>query len=270
MAKKKKINRKKTVKHLHVLQPNSAGIDIGATEIYIAVPDERASKAVRRFDTFTDDLHDAAKWLKKCGIESIAMESTGVYWIPIFQILDIYGFEVILVNARHVKNVPGRKTDVIDCQWLQYLHSVGLLRGSFRPAQDICAVRSLLRHRDNLVKAAASHIQHLQKSLTQMNLQIHNVISDITGVTGLAIIDAILAGERDPKILAELRDPRIKADKQTIVKSLIGDFRSEHVFTLKQTLQSYRNYRQLIQGCDREIENHLKKFGKLKLISEKN
>jgi len=260
MAKKKKINRKKTVKHLHVLQPNSAGIDIGATEIYIAVPDERASKAVRRFDTFTDDLHDAAKWLKKCGIESIAMESTGVYWIPIFQILDTYGFEVILVNARHVKNVPGRKTDVIDCQWLQYLHSVGLLRGSFRPAQDICAVRSLLRHRDNLVKAAASHIQHLQKSLTQMNLQIHNVISDITGITGLAIIDAILAGERDPKILAELRDPRIKADKQTIVKSLIGDFRSEHVFTLKQTLQSYRNYRQLIQGCDREIENHLKKF----------
>ncbi len=260
MAKNKKRNRKKTVKHLHVLQPNSAGIDIGATEIYIAVPDERASKAVRRFDTFTDDLHDAAKWLKKCGIESIAMESTGVYWIPIFQILDIYGFEVILVNARHVKNVPGRKTDVIDCQWLQYLHSVGLLRGSFRPAQDICAVRSLLRHRNNLIKAASSHIQHLQKSLTQMNLQIHNVISDITGVTGLAIIDAILAGERNPKILADLRDPRIKADKQTIVKSLTGDFRSEHIFTLKQTLQSYRNYRQLIQDCDGEIETHLKEF----------
>ncbi len=260
MAKKKKRNQKKAVKHLHVLQPNSAGIDIGATEIYIAVPDERANKAVRRFDTFTDDLHDAAKWLKKCGIKSIAMESTGVYWIPIFQILDTYGFEVILVNARHVKNVPGRKTDVIDCQWLQYLHSVGLLRGSFRPAQDICAVRSLLRHRGNLIKAASSHIQHLQKSLTQMNLQIHNVISDITGVTGLAIIDAILAGERDPKTLAELRDPRIKADKQTIVKSLTGDFRSEHVFTLKQTLQSYRNYRQLIQDCDGEIENHLKEF----------
>lgn len=188
------------------------------------------------------------------------MESTGVYWIPVFQILDIYGFEVILVNARHVKNVPGRKTDVIDCQWLQYLHSVGLLRGSFRPNQDICAVRSLLRHRNNLVKAASSHIQHLQKSLTQMNLQIHNVISDITGVTGLAIIDAILAGERNPKILANLRDPRIKADKQTIVKSLTGDFRSEHVFTLKQILQSYRNYHQLIQGCDREIENHLNEF----------
>jgi len=260
MVKKKKSGRKKAIKYLHVLQPNSAGIDIGATEIYIAVPEDRSSKPVRRFDTFTDDLHDAAKWLKECGIESIAMESTGVYWIPIFQILDIYGFEVILVNARHVKNVPGRKTDVIDCQWLQYLHSVGLLRGSFRPAQDICAVRSLLRHRNNLVKAASSHIQHLQKSLTQMNLQIHNVISDITGVTGLAIIDAILSGERNPKILAELRDPRIKADKKTIVKSLTGDFRSEHVFTLKQTLQSYRNYRQLIQDCDGEIENHLNEF----------
>ncbi len=260
MAKKKKNGHKKAIKYLHLLQPNSAGIDIGATEIYIAVPEDRSSKPVRRFDTFTDDLHTAAKWLKECGIESIAMESTGVYWIPIFQILDIYGFEVILVNARHVKNVPGRKTDVIDCQWLQYLHSVGLLRGSFRPAQDICAVRSLLRHRNNLIKAASSHIQHLQKSLTQMNLQIHNVISDITGVTGLAIIDAILAGERNPKILADLRDPRIKADKQTIVKSLTGDFRSEHIFTLKQTLQSYRNYRQLIQDCDGEIETHLKEF----------
>jgi transposase len=260
MAKNQNKKRKNGVKHLHVLQPNSAGIDIGATEIYVAVPDGRSSKPVRRFNTFTDDLHDAAKWLKECGIESIAMESTGVYWIPIFQILDVYGFEVILVNARHVKNVPGRKTDVLDCQWLQYLHSVGLLRGSFRPDQDICAVRSLLRHRDNMVKAASAHVQHIQKSLTQMNLQIHNVISDITGVTGLAIIDAILAGERNPNVLADLRDPRIKANKQTIVKSLTGDFRSEHIFTLQQTLQSYRNYRQMIRDCDAEIENHLKEF----------
>lgn len=253
-------NQKSEVKSLHVLQPNSAGIDIGATEIYVAVPDERSSKSVKRFGTFTDDLHEAAKWLKECGIESIAMESTGVYWIPIFQILETYGFEVVLVNARHVKNVPGRKTDVKDCQWLQYLHSVGLLHGSFRPDQDICAVRSLLRHRDNMVKAASSHIQHIQKSLTQMNLQIHNVISDITGVTGLAIIDAILAGERNPEILADLRHSRIKADKQTIVKSLTGDFRPEHIFTLKQALQAYRNYRQMIHDCDAEIEKHLKEF----------
>jgi len=260
MAKTKKKKIKNEVQPLHVMQPNSAGIDIGAAEIYVAVPGDRSDKTVRRFDTFTDDLHKAAKWLKQCGIKSIAMESTGVYWIPVFQIMDAYGFDVILVNARHVKNVPGRKTDVQDCQWLQYLHSVGLLRGSFRPAQDICAVRSLLRHRDNLVKAASSHVQHMQKSLTQMNLQIHNVISDITGVTGLAIIDAILAGQRDPDKLAELRDPRIKADKKTIAKSLTGDYRREHLFTLKQALQSYRNYRQLIIDCDKEIEVHLNEF----------
>jgi transposase len=224
------------------------------------VPDGRSIKSVRRFFTFTDDLHKAAKWLKECGIESIAMESTGVYWIPIFQILDAYGFEVTLVNARHVKHVPGRKTDVQDCQWLQYLHSVGLLRGSFRPDQNVCVVRSLLRHKDNLVKAAASHVQHMQKSLTQMNLQIHHVISDITGMTGLAIMDAIISGERNPEILADLKNWRIKADKQTIVKSLTGDYRSEHLFTLKQALQTYRHYQCMIKECDSEIEQHLKEF----------
>ncbi len=240
--------------------PNSAGIDIGATEIYIAVPHDRDSNPVRRFDTFTADLHEAAKWLKDCSIDSIAMESTGVYWIPVFQILESYGFEVVLVNARHVKNVPGRKTDVQDCQWLQYLHSVGLLRGSHRPPQEVCAVRSLLRHRDGLVKTAASHIQHMQKSLTQMNLQIHNVISDITGVTGLAIIDAILSGERDPQKLAALKNGRIRATKDTIAKSLEGDYLPEHVFTLKQSLQVYRHYQQMIAECDREIESHLNNF----------
>jgi transposase len=258
MAKRKK--KGKTVKTLHTLQPNAAGIDIGATEIYVAVPEDRCSETVRHFGTFTEDLHQAAQWLKECNIESIAMESTGVYWIPVFQILDNYGFDVILVNARHVKNVPGRKTDVQDCQWLQYLHSVGLLRGSFRPGQDICAVRSLLRHRDTMVKSASSHVQHIQKALTQMNFQIHNVISDIVGVTGLAIIDAIVTGERDRKKLADLTNPRIKADRQTILKSLEGDFRPEHLFTLKQALSSYRHYQQMIRDCDLEIENHLNTF----------
>lgn len=260
MAKKKRKKSGRGVKQLHIIQPNAAGIDIGATEIYVAVPEDRSDESVRSFETFTDDLHGAAKWLKDCGIESVAMESTGVYWIPVFQILDAYGFEVILVNARHVKNVPGRKTDVQDCQWIQYLHAVGLLRGSFRPAQEIVAVRSLLRHRDSLVKASSSHVQHIQKSLTQMNLQIHNVINNIVGVTGLAIIDAILAGERDPEKLADLRDRRIRADKQTIVKSLTGDYRREHLFTLKQALQAYRNYQQLIRDCDVEIEGYLKEF----------
>jgi transposase len=188
------------------------------------------------------------------------MESTGVYWIPVFQILEAYGFKVFLVNARHVKNVPGRKTDVQDCQWLQYLHSVGLLNGSYRPSQEVCAIRSLLRHRDNMVKIAASHVQHMQKALTQMNLQIHHVISDITGVTGLAILDAILNGERNPQKLVALKDRRIKADNSTIVKSLEGDYRPEHLFTLKQALQSYRHYRQMIGDCDFEIEKHLRDF----------
>lgn len=268
MAKRKEKKIKSKVKALHVMEPNSAGIDVGATEIYIAVPDDRSEKPVRRFDTFTSDLHEAAIWLKECDIESIAMESTGVYWIPIFQILDSYGFKVVLVNARHVKNVPGRKTDVQDCQWLQFLHSVGLLRGSFRPDQEICAVRSLLRHRNNLVKASSTHVQHMQKSLTQMNLQIHNVISDITGHTGLAIIDAILSGQHDPNKLSKLRDPRIKADKKTIAKSLVGDYRREHLFTLKQALQSYRNSRHLIMDCDLEIEKYLKEFDSRKEIDE--
>ena len=260
MANKQHKKNTSDVKHFYVVQPNAAGIDVGANEIYVAVPDDRADKSVRQFGTFTDDLHDAAKWLKKCGIESVAMESTGVYWIPVFQILDAYGFEVVLVNARHVKNLPARKTDVQDCQWLQHLHCVGLVRASFRPPQNVCAVRSLFRHRDSMVKAASSHVQRIQKALTQMNLQIHNVISDITGVTGLAILDAILARERNPERLAELTDPRIKADRRTIVKSLTGDYRSEHIFTLKQTVHSYRHYRQMITECDAEIEKHLKQF----------
>jgi transposase len=260
MARKKQEKKKNGVKSLHMIHPAAAGIDIGSSEIYVAVSDDRSDNPVRRFDTFTEDLHNAAQWLKECGIESIAMESTGVYWIPVFQILECYGFDVVLVNARHVKNVPGRKTDVQDCQWLQYLHAVGLLNGSFRPDQDICAVRSLLRHRDNLVKSASSEVQRMQKSLTQMNLQIHNVISDITGVTGTKIIDSILAGERDPYKLAELRDPRIKADKETIAKSLTGDYRREHLFTLNQTVASYRHHLELIRGCDAEIESYLKEF----------
>lgn len=245
---------------LRTIQPNTAGIDIGATDIYVAVPEDRDENFVRCFSTFTTDLHGAAKWLKRCGIESIAMESTGVYWIPVFQILEAYGFTVLLVNARHVKNVPGRKTDVQDCQWLQYLHSVGLLNGSYRPSQDVCAIRSLCRHRENMVKISATHVLHIHKALTQMNLQIHHVIRDITGRTGLSILDAILNGERNAKKLAALKHSRIKADDATIVKSLQGDYRDEHLFTLKQALQSYRHYRQMILECDSEIEKHIRDF----------
>ena len=243
-----------------LLQPNAAGVDIGATEIYIAVPSDRDPQPVRSFRSFTEDLRSAAHWLRRCGIQSVAMESTGVYWIPFFQILEDAGFEVVLVNARHVKNVPGRKTDVSDAQWLQHLHSVGLLRGSFRPQQAVCAVRSILRHRESLVQVAVIHVQHMQKALDQMNVQIHHVISDITGLTGIRIIEAILAGERDPVVLSKLRHERIKATEETIAAALVGDYRREHVFTLRQSLTAYQHCQQLIQSCDHEIEQHLSAF----------
>ena len=243
-----------------VLHPHAAGIDIGATELYVCVPLDRDPQPIRRFGTFTEDLLAVATWLQQCGVTTVAMESTGVYWIPLFQILETRGLEVCLVNARHVKNVPGRKTDVQDCQWLQYLHSVGLLRASFRPPETVCAVRSLLRHRDTLVQLAATHTQHMQKALTQMNLQLHHVLSDITGVTGLAILDAILAGERDPTVLASHRDRRIKASAATIAKALVGDYRPEHLFTLRQSVDAYRQYQRLIGECDREVQNRLAAF----------
>lgn len=244
----------------HTIDPNSAGIDIGATEIYIAVPADRDPHPVRKFATFTEDLLAAADWLKQCGIKTVAMESTGVYWIPLFQILEAGGMKVCLVNARHVKNVPGRKSDVCDCQWLQHLHSAGLLRASFRPEQQICAVRSLVRYRDSLVQLSAMHLQHMQKALDQMNLQLHHVISDLGGKTGMAIVEAILAGERDPHQLATLRDPRTRASKETIAKSLVGDYRREHLFTLRQSLTGFRQNGQLIADCDVEIESLLKEF----------
>jgi transposase len=241
-----------------VLEPDAAGIDIGATEVYVAIPSDRDPQPVRRFSTFTDDLNRLADWLRTCGVKSVAMESTSVFWIPLFQILEDRGFRVCLVNARHVKNVPGRKTDVSDCQWLQYLHSVGLLRASHRPPQTICVVRSICRHRESLVQMAAVHIQHMQKALDQMNLQLHHVISDITGTTGLAIIDAILEGERNPEKLATLRDGRIAASRETIARALVGDYRAEHLFTLRQSLEAYHQYQEWIATCDAEIERQLR------------
>jgi transposase len=262
----------KLARNLPELKPNAAGIDMGAREIFVAVPADRDAESVRSFPTFTEDLHRLVDWLQQCRIDTVAMESTGVYWIPLFQILESRGFQVCLVNAQHVRHVPGRKSDVLDCQWLQYLHSVGLLKASFRPEQDVCAVRSLLRHRESLVQMtcvhvqhmhkalACVHVQHMHKALDQMNLQIHHVISDITGVTGLAIVDAIVAGKSNPKELAKLRDYRIKASIETVTKSLVGDYRPEHIFTLKQSLVAYRSYQQLIDECDREVQQRLQAF----------
>ena len=194
-----------------MLQPNAASIDVGAREVFVAVPPARDNPPVRVFATFTEDLQRLVDWLVHCGVTTVALESTGVYWIPLYELLEQRGIRPCLVNARHMKNVPGRRTDWHECQWLQFLHSVGLLRSAFRPEQNICAVRTLLRHRSELVMAASQHVQHMHKALTQMNLQIHHVIGDITGVTGLAIVDAILAGQRDATELAKLRDPHIKA-----------------------------------------------------------
>lgn len=252
--------KKKTTNSLPTLQPDAAGIDIGATEHFVAVAADRDQRPVRRFGAFTEDLHALADWLKQCGVRTVAMESTGVYWIALFQILETRGFEVCLVNARHIKNVPGRKTDVLDCQWLQYLHSVGLLRASYRPPDQVCAVRTVLRHRDRLIEDAASYVQRMQKALTQMNLHLHHVISDLTGQTGTAIVEAILAGQRDPKVLAKHRDRRIKASEATIAKALVGDYRTEHIFVLRQNYAAYKFQREQIAACDGELEGMLAGF----------
>ena len=252
--------RKKIAK-LPVINPNAAGIDIGATQIFVAVPPDRDEESVRCFDTFTADLEKLADWLEACNIQTAAMESTGVYWIPLFQILEKRKIEPVLVNAQYVKNVPGRKkTDVEDCQWIQHLHAVGLLRASFRPTDAICRIRSLWRHRENLIQLATVHVQHMQKALDQMNIQLHHVISDLTGTTGLAIVDEILSGERDPGRLAKLRNYRIRASQQTVMKSLVGDYREEHLFVLRQSLQSYRHFQRLIQEVDLEVKRMVKEL----------
>jgi transposase len=255
------IRKKSSTISMEVLRPNAAGIDIGATTNHVALPPNR-NQPVREFGSFTCDLHALANWLLDHDVTTVAMESTGVYWIPLFQILEDRGVEVFLVNAYHVKAVPGRKTDVKDCQWLQHLHSVGLLRASFQPQQEIAAIRSLSRNRDVLTKRATQHIHHIQKSLTQMNVQLHHVISDITGITGLAIIDAILAGQFDPLLLAELKDRRIKASKQTIAKALEGDYQPQHLFTLRQAREALRFTERQILECDAEISRTVEAFNK--------
>jgi transposase len=252
-TKRRKQPRRSTITSLPSINPSAAGADIGAREIVVCVPADRSDEPVRTFATFTEDLHKLADWLQECRITTIAMESTGMYWIPLYQILETRDIEVRLVNARHVKHVPGRKSDVSDCQWIQFLHSVGLLRGSFRPPQEICAIRSLTRHRESLLSQAADQIRHMHKCLDQMNLQIHHVISDLTGATGIAIIGAIVAGERSAKALARHRDPRIKASVKTIEKSLLGDWREEHLLVLRLALATWKHFSTQIAELDEDI-----------------
>lgn len=253
MKKNAKPRGKKHPQSLPQVEGNAAGIDVGAREMYVAVPPDRDREPVRVYRTFTCDLNAIADWLLAVGVRTVAMESTGVYWIPLYQILEERGLQVCLVNARHMRNVPGRRTDWQECQWLQYLHSVGLLRAAFRPDQQVCAIRSVMRHRQKLVAMASHHIQHVHKALTQMNLQIHHVLSDITGVTGRAIIEAILGGERSAAKLAQWREPEVKADLETIRKSLEGDWQPEHLFTLKQSWAMHAHYVRAIEECDEQI-----------------
>ena len=245
---------------LEQINLNAAGLDIGAAEIWACVPEGRDEASVRCFQTFTVDLHALADWLAACNVETVAMESTGVYWIPAYEILEAKGFEVYLVNARHIKNVTGRKTDVLDCQWIQQLHTYGLLQASFRPNEDICTLRAYARHRDNLIRYRSAHIQHMQKALQQMNVQLTNAISDITGKTGMQIIRAIVAGERDPVRLAQYRDPRCRSSEAEIAKALTGNYRDEHVFALQSAVELYDFYNQQIKACDLEIEKHYAAF----------
>lgn len=254
MAKQKQQKQKVQMNALEQINPHAAGIDIGGEEVWVAVPPDRDETSVRSFATFTADLRSLASWLQACGIDTVAMESTGVYWIPLYEILEASGFRVYLVNARHLKNVSGRKTDVLDCQWIQQLHTYGLLSPSFRPPEQIVALRSLVRHREMLVQYRSAHIQHMQKALTQMNLRLTSVLSDITGVTGMKIIRLILAGERNPQVLAGYREPSCKKTEAEIAKSLEGHYKREHVFALKQAVELYDFYDRQIRECDAELE----------------
>jgi len=248
-------NRALTLKH-----PNAAGIDVGAESHFVAVPPDRDDEPVREFRSFTEDLHRIAQWLSYCGVDTVAMESTGVYWIALYEFLESKGFMVYLVNARHVKNVSGRKSDVLDCQWLQQLMSYGLLSGAFRPADEVCALRAVSRQREMLLKYQSQHVQHMQKALAQMNIQIVNVIADIVGETGQKIVRAIIAGERDPYKLASLRNYRVKASEEEIAKSLQGNWRQEHLFALKQAVALFDAYSEQLRQCDCQLQKMLQEL----------
>lgn len=242
-----------------MITPHAAGIDVHSEEMWVCVPGESGERTVRTFGAYTDDLYAIADFLTTHHITSVAMESTGVYWIPVYQVLEKRGFNVCLTNARHLKSIAGRpKTDRLDCQWIQRLHSYGFLNASFRPDETICEVRAIQRHRSTLIQESSRHIQHMQKALDQMNLKLSKVLTDITGVSGMAIIEHLLNGERNPQVLAQFRDHRCKRSVEEIAKALTGDYRDEHLFVLRQALEGYRFVHTQLQGCDREIEARLR------------
>lgn len=245
--------RKRNQQRLKIIHSQCAGIDVGSREHWVAVDPDQVEESVRRFSTFSDDLYALADWLESLGVKVIAMEATGVYWIALYEVLDGRGFEVYVVNTRATRQVSGRKSDVLDCQWIWQLMSYGLLRGAFRPSDQVCVLRSLVRQRATKVEEQARCILHMQKALAQMNVQLHHVVSDLAGKTGLAIVRRIVAGERDPQQLAQLRDRRLRADEATVARSLYGNWREEHVFALSQALAHYDFVGGQIQACDQAI-----------------
>ena len=245
---------------LHVVNPHAAGIDVGATAHYVSVPEDRAREAVRCFGCYTPELEAMAQWLTACGITTAVVEATGVYWIPVFRVLESHGIHVLLVNPRHVKYVPGRKSDVGDCQWLRQLHTYGLLRGAFVPSHEVASMRTYWRQRKELVHAASAEIQHMQKALTQMNLQLHVVLSDITGLSGMRILRAIVAGQRDPVALAALAHAYVKSPRDEIAKALTGHYTDEHLFVLQQSLDLFDFFHLKIQECDEQLARYLDRF----------
>jgi len=253
---------------IKIINPDSAGIDIGASSHFVAVPEDRFKDIFNEFGCYTSDLKNMIKWLKECRIKTVVMESTGSYWIPVFEMLDQAGFEVKLVDAHHLQNVGGRKSDVIDCQWLQQLHAHGLLSAAFRPEDEVVELRSYIRQRSMLIETAARHVQHMQKALIQMNIHLNNAISDLTGMTGMAILRAILSGERDPEKLAKMRNPRCQQPEEIIKKSLEGNYRAEHLFALKQAVEAYDFYQKKILECDEEIKKKLTQISPIEEASE--
>ena len=254
------VKKKRISKFLEQVNLYAAGIDIGSQSHYVSVPDELASESVREYSCFTGDLNRMADWLVEIGIQTVAMESTGIYWIPAYEILEERGLIVLLVNSRHIKNVPGRKTDVLDCQWIQQLHTYGLLEGAFRPEEETVALRTYMRQRETLTQQTSDQIRRMQKALRQMNLLLDNVVSDIDGVTGMKIIRAILDGERNAVTLAKYRDGRCKKDEKTIAASLEGHYREEHLFSLRQSVELYDTFQTKIMDCDNVIQSQLDKM----------
>lgn len=252
----KKIKNRSPSVNFPIVNTRAAGIDIGSKSNWVSIGTSRES--IREYGVFTEDHHALAKWLKSNKVETVAMESTGIYWKPLFLILQSYGFEVILVNAAHIKNVRGKKSDVLDCQWIWQLHSAGLLHGSFQPDFFTAELRTYNRQRKNLIEDAARHISRMQKALILMNIQLPVVLTDITGKSGKAIIKAIIEGERDSKKLACLADGRVKADRVTIAKALTGTWQSQFLFTLEQSWNMYQSYQKQISSCDNKIDQLLK------------